>query len=248
MEKLRVLSLFAGIGGFDLGLERTGGFETVAFCEIDPFCQKVLAKHWPGVPIYDDVRTLTAERLATDGIAVDVICGGFPCQDLSSAGAQAGIGENTRSGLFREMLRLAVALRPKFIVFENVARLLSGPKEDSGRWFWEFLSALAEVGYDAEWFSITSASIGAPHERDRVWIVAYPDTAQLERGRISRRVYAQHADFSDTRWGQDKPGVERASDGIPNQMDRVAALGNAVVPQIPELIGQAILDAMESNQ
>jgi len=248
MEKLRVLSLFAGIGGFDLGLERTGGFETVAFCEIEPFCQKVLAKHWPGVPIYDDVRTLTAERLAADGIAVDVICGGFPCQDLSSAGAQAGIGENTRSGLFREMLRLAVALRPEFIVFENVARLLSGPKEDSGRWFWEFLSALAEVGYDAEWFSITAASIGAPHERDRVWIVAYPNAAQLERGRISRRVYAQHADFSDTRWGQDKPGVERASDGIPNQMDRLAALGNAVVPQIPELIGQAILDAMESNQ
>lgn len=81
-DPLRVLSLFAGIGGFDLGLERTGGFKTVAFCEIDPFCRRVLAKHWPEVPCYDDVRELTAERLAADGIAVDVICGGFPCQDV----------------------------------------------------------------------------------------------------------------------------------------------------------------------
>lgn len=247
MTNLRVLDLFSGIGGFSLGLERTGGFETVAFCEIEAFPRKVLAKHWPEVPCYDDVCTLTAERLAADGIAVDVITGGFPCQDLSSTGAQAGIGENTRSGLFRHMARLALETRAKFIVFENVARLLSGPKEATGEWFWEFLRTLAEIGYDAEWFSITAASIGAPHERDRVWIVAYPDTAQLERGRISRRVYAQHANFSDTRWGQDKPGMERASDGLPQQMDRLAALGNAVVPQIPELIGRAILDAMENN-
>src|ERR1700752_4309726 len=99
MGKLKVLSLFAGIGGFDLGLERTGGFETVAFCEIDPFCQKVLAKHWPEVPCYDDVRTLTPERLSADGIASDVIVGGFPCQDVSGAGKRAGISEGTRSGL-----------------------------------------------------------------------------------------------------------------------------------------------------
>ena len=247
MRKLRVLDLFSGIGGFSLGLERTGGFDTVAFCEIEPFPRKVLAKHWPEVPIYDDVRALTAGRLAADGIAVDVICGGFPCQDISSAGAQAGIGGDTRSGLFREMLRLAAALRPKLIIFENVARLLSGPKENAGEWFGEFLGAVAEIGYDAEWFRITAASIGAPHERDRVWIVAYPNEAQLERGRISRRVYAQHADFSDTRWGQDTSGVERASNGLPNQMDRLGCLGNAVVPQIPELIGRAILDALASE-
>jgi DNA (cytosine-5)-methyltransferase 1 len=94
----RVLSLFAGIGGFDLGLERTGGFKTVAFCEIDPFCRRVLAKHWPGVPCYDDVRQLTGERLAADGIAVDVICGGFPCQDISIVGKRAGLeGEHSFS-------------------------------------------------------------------------------------------------------------------------------------------------------
>ena len=242
VEKLKVLDLFSGIGGFSLGLERTGGFETVAFSEIEPFPQKVLAKHWLGVPIYDDVRTLTAERLAADGIAVDVITGGFPCQDLSSAGNQVGIGAETRSGLFRQMLRIADAVRPGFIIFENVARFLSGPKEAPGQWFGEFLGALAEIRYDAEWFCITAASIGAPHERDRIWIVAYPHEAQLERGRISRRVYAQHADFSDTRWGQDKPGVERASNGLPWQMDRVGACGNAVVPSIPKLIGRAILD------
>lgn len=247
MNKLRVLDLFSGIGGFSLGLERTGGFETVAFCEIEEFPRKVLAKHWPNVPCYRDVRELTAERLTADGIAVDVICGGFPCQDLSATGSQAGLGEDTRSGLFRHMVRLADEVRPKFVVFENVARLLSGPKEAPGEWFGQFLGALAKIGHDAEWFSITASSIGAPHERDRVWIVAYPHATQFERGSLSRRIYAQHADFSDTCWGQDKSGVERASNGLPYQMDRLAALGNAVVPQIPELIGNAILQSLERN-
>jgi len=252
VTKLRVLDLFSGIGGFSLGLKRAKndgqytGFETVAFCEIEAFPRKVLAKHWPNVPCYDDVRTLTAEQLASDGIAVDVICGGFPCQDLSSAGYQAGIGQETRSGLFRQMLRIAVAVRPCFIIFENVSRLLSGPKEEAGQWFWEFLWALAEGGYDAEWHCITAASIGAPHERDRIWIIAYPNQAQFERGCISRRIYQEHTDFSDACWGQDKPGMERASNGLPHQMDRVGACGNAVVPQIPELIGNAILEAINT--
>ena len=104
--KLRVLDLFSGIGGFSLGLERTGGFETVAFCEIEAFPRKILAKHWPDVPCYDDVRTLTAERLAADGIAVDVITGGFPCQDISLNGSIAGMGEGTRSGLWSEICLL----------------------------------------------------------------------------------------------------------------------------------------------
>jgi DNA (cytosine-5)-methyltransferase 1 len=248
MEKLRVLDLFSGIGGFSLGLERTGGFETVAFCEIEAFPRKVLARHWPNVPCYNDVRTLTAEQLAADGIAVDVITGGFPCQDLSIAGRQAGIANGTRSGLWSEIVRLACDIRPSFIIVENVANLLSGPSERRGAWFGRVLGDLAEIGYDAEWFSITAASIGAPHERDRVWIVAYPNKAQLERGRISRRIYAQHADFSDTCWGQDKPGVERTSNGLPYQMDRVGSLGNAVVPQIPELIGNAILAAINESK
>jgi site-specific DNA-cytosine methylase len=121
---VRVLDLFAGIGGFSLGLERAG-FETVAFCEIEPYAQKVLAKHWPGVPIYDDVREITAERLAGDGIGVDVITGGFPCQDISVAGKQAGI-EGERSGLWSEVARLIGELRPRYAILENVTALISG--------------------------------------------------------------------------------------------------------------------------
>ena len=140
--KLRILDLFSGIGGFSLGLERTGGFETVAFCEIEPFPRRVLAKHWPGVPCYDDVRTLTAERLAADGIAIDVITGGFPCQDVSCSGKQAGMGEGTRSGLWSEIVRLVSEIRPRFVLVENVANLLAGPSEQRGGWFGSILGQL----------------------------------------------------------------------------------------------------------
>ena len=242
MRKLRVLDLFSGIGGFSLGLERTGGFETVAFCEIEEFPRKVLRKHCPDVPIFNDVRELRGEDVGP----VDVICGGFPCQDISISGKAAGIGSGTRSGLFYHMLRLATeneSERMPYIVFENVSRILGGPSDDPGKWFGDFLNSLAEVGYDAEWFCLSAASIGSPHERDRIWVIAYPNAAQFERGSISSGVYAQHADFSDSCWGKDKPGVVRTLDGVPNQMDRLAALGNAVVPQIPEMIGNAILKA-----
>ena len=143
-EKLRVLDLFSGIGGFSLGLERTGGFETVAFCEIEPFPRKVLAKHWPEVPCYEDVRTLTADALARDGITkIDVITGGFPCQDLSVAGKRAGLGEGTRSGLWSEIVRLIGELRPGYLIVENVANLLAGPSEKRGGWFGRVLGDLA---------------------------------------------------------------------------------------------------------
>lgn len=176
-SKIRVLDLFAGAGGFTIACEMAGGYETVAFCEIDSYAQKVLAKNWPDVPIFSDVTKLKADHIAG---TVDVITGGFPCQDLSAAGAGAGIGEGTRSGLFREMLRIAQEFQGKqgflpCIVFENVPRLLSGPSEDPGQWFGEFLWSLAEIGYDAEWFCISAASVGAPHLRERVCVVAYPN-------------------------------------------------------------------------
>ena len=120
---MKVLDLFSGIGGFSLGLERTGGFETVAFCEIEEYPRRVLAKRWPDVPCYEDVRTLTAERLAADGIAVDVICGGFPCQDISTAGKGAGLA-GERSGLWSEIARLVGELRPSYVIVENVSALL----------------------------------------------------------------------------------------------------------------------------
>ena len=138
---------------FELGLERSGGFETVAQCEIDPFCRRVLAKHWPNVRRYEDVRELTADVLARDGIGVDAICGGFPCQDISFAGKGAGLA-GERSGLWREYARLIRELRPAVVIVENVSALLS-------RGLGDVLGDLAALGYDAEWDCIR-ASTSAP--------------------------------------------------------------------------------------
>jgi len=161
---LRVLDLFSGMGGFSLGLEATKGFETIAFCEIDPFCRKVLAKHWPDVPCFEDITKLEMGELNGLG-KVDVICGGFPCQDISCAGKGAGI-HAARSGLWWEMLRIIRLVRPRYVLVENVAALLN-------RGLDEVLGSLAESGYDAEWNIVSAASVGAPHLRKRVFIVAY---------------------------------------------------------------------------
>lgn len=229
--RLRVLDLFSGIGGFSLGLERTGGFETVAFCEIEEFPRRVLAKHWPGVPIYDDVRTLTAARLAADGIAPDCIVGGFPCQDISRAGHGLGLA-GERSGLWREFRRLIGELRPCHVIVENVPALVD-------RGLDAILGDLAELRYDAEWHDISAASLGADHLRHRLWIVAHPDEGQMRPGWLGGL--------------QNRPQIDRArlvhatgsrrAYGFPDWLDRVGACGNAVVPQIPELIGRAILEA-----
>ena len=256
--KLRVLDLFSGIGGFSLGLERTGGFETVAFCEIEEFPRRVLAKHWPEVPCYDDVRTLTADRLAADRISVDVICGGFPCQDISLAGSGGGL-DAERSGLWSEIARLTGELRPHFVFVENVSALL-------GNGMGRVLGDLASLGYDAEWHCIQASRLGAPHDRDRVWIIAYRDeVGRLFSGQYPDREHALqirrqwHTSPPDTGWadvqrwfgaliqdgyGSDSPGqadgvVDRSSE----ELDEIAAHGNAVVPQIPELIGNAILQS-----
>ena len=254
MNKLRVLDLFSGIGGFSLGLERTGGFETVAFCEIEPFPRKVLAKHWPEVPCYEDVTKLTGDILARDGIAVDVITGGFPCQDISVAGKQAGIGEGTRSGLWSECRRLLGELRPQYAIFENVAALLSGPSERPGGWFSRILCDLAEIGYDAEWRNIPASFVGAPHKRERIWIIAYPERSRWE-GLIANDCLSGCAPeaYPFACYGSVERGLPvvsgaiplRAGDGVSLAMDRrrIKASGNAVVPQIPELIGRAILAA-----
>lgn len=169
MSKLRVLDIFSGIGGFSLGLERTGGFETVAFCEIDPFCRRVLAKHWPNVRQFEDVTKLRGKDVGP----VDVICGGFPCQDISHAGKGAGLA-GQRSGLWREYHRLIDELRPVYVLVENVAALL-------GRGLDRVLGDLAEIGYDAEWHCIPASAVGAPHLRDRIWIIAYPQHPDTDR-------------------------------------------------------------------
>jgi DNA (cytosine-5)-methyltransferase 1 len=315
----RVLSLFAGIGGFDLGLERTGGFRTVAFCEIEPFAQRVLSKNWPGIPVYDDVRQLTAGRLAADGIVPNVIVGGFPCQDISLAGKGAGLA-GERSGLWSEYARLIGELRPLYVIVENVAALLS-------RGLGDVLGDLAALGYDAEWHCIPASAVGAPHRRDRIWILAHPQLQQQrqnalqngrglgvageapgERGEGSgeatgrsgvladaaserRRKAGEHqpkrheerapsgcsaVPYADAINAQGfvgrrndtiirreqierqarlcsgagehqdwsvEPAVGRVAHGVPDRVGQLRAYGNAVVPQIPELIGRAILDA-----
>ncbi len=381
MSKLRVLDLFSGIGGFSLGLERTGGFETVAFCEIEKFPQKVLAKHWPEVPIYEDVRSIhgvsntNAARMEESRVdkaaqgngkerrdyergsrgdggwvtgtcadgenrtvgSIDIITGGFPCQDISVAGNQKGIGEGTRSGLWSECARLLGEIRPDYAIFENVTALLSG---DSGRWFQRVLFDISEVGYDAEWHCIPASELGAHHHRDRVWIICYPqhngssstkirggaietsnDNAQgqnealqssgasrpknngdvadsrcegfqqrrsspnackkselaggIFRDGLSKEQEPERKILADTNsqglqglfagrtlqeWSEAtrpggqggeslggtwavEPDICRVANGIPDRTHRLKGLGNAVVPQIPELIGRAILEA-----
>ncbi len=242
--KLKVLDLFSGIGGFSLGLEWTGGFETVAFCEIEPFPRRVLAKHWPKVPCYDDVRTLTADRLAADGICVDVICGGFPCQDISFAGKGAGL-DGARSGLWSEIARLVGEIRPRFVILENVAALLV-------RGLPSVLRDLATLGYDAEWHCIPASAVGAPHRRDRLWIVAYDDRCfggasgqkEAEGGPASLPLYGLIEDSWVEDWRSIISDVDSAVYGFPCVVDALRPLGNAVVPQIPEMIGHAILKAI----
>jgi DNA (cytosine-5)-methyltransferase 1 len=238
LTKLRLLDLFSGIGGFSLGLERSGAFEIVAFCEIDPFCSRVLKKHWPEVPCYEDVRTLTAERLTADGIAVDAICGGFPCQDISIAGKGAGLA-GERSGLWFEYARLIGELRPRFVIVENVSALL-------GRGLGRVLGDLAALGYDAEWHCIPAWMVDLPHSRERIWIVAYPNGVRElqpcwgfsdERGWSGNRNEAVN-------WVLSCGGILRNHDGVPAGLDRIGVVGNAVVPQIPELIGRAIAESM----
>ena len=254
---MKVLDLFAGIGGFTIGLERAG-FETVAFCEIEPYAQKVLAKNWPGVPIYGDVRTITAERLASDGIGVDVITGGFPCQDLSAAGRRAGI-EGERSGLWTECARLIGELRPRYAIFENVRNLLSGER---GAWFKRVLWDISQIGYDAEWHCIPASELGAHHHRDRIWIICYPRQEMadslyegLQRGIHRRQDKERQGELGHSRCGSSahrqprknewdiEPNVGRVANGVPSRSHRLKCLGNAVVPPIPELIGRAINEA-----
>ena len=277
---MNVLDLFSGIGGFSLGLERAG-MKTVAFCEVDKKCQQVLKKHWPGVPIFDDVTTLKGADIEE---TVDVICGGFPCQDISLAGKGAGL-EGKRSGLWSEFKRLIEEIKPKYAIIENVSALRS-------RGLDQVLREISEIGYDAEWHCITASSVGAPHRRDRIWILAYPNSAgrresnqEMERGsskqsdsssvqssqdvsnanitRLERWLsdgiassqgWEESSDGCTTersvRWRRGRngewtsePSVGRVVDGFPGRVDRLKQLGNAVVPQIPELIGRAICQA-----
>jgi DNA (cytosine-5)-methyltransferase 1 len=224
---LRVLDLFSGIGAMSLGLERAG-FQTVAFCENDDEKRALLHDRYPGITCFPDVAALCRDSLGEQ--PVDVLAGGFPCQDTSSAGRRAGLA-GERSGLWFEFSRLIRELRPKFVLVENAPGLHS-------RGMGGVLSDLATSGYDAEWDCIPAAAVGAPHLRARIWILAYPRGFRVE---ADDTVFAGRSELViHPRWAAE-PDTPRVDDGTAAWVLRSA--GAALVPQIPELIGKAILEA-----
>ena len=246
--KHKVLDLFSGIGGFSLGMEKTGGFETVAFCEIEPYCHKVLKKHWQDVPIYNDIKELTYDTLQADGIEPTVITGGFPCQDISVAGRQEGIiGE--RSSLWSEYARIIEDVQPTWAIIENVPTLRS-------KGLALVLQNLSEIGYNAEWHIISACSIGAIHRRERIFILAYPNSKRLQGHSMEMGGFSQvctQAQISSMRSRTRKkewlPITQPSGmdDGVPNRAHRLRGLGNAVVPQIPQFLGESILNFEKEN-
>lgn len=229
-------SLFSGIGGMDLGLERAG--MTCRWqVENHPLCRKILSKHWPHVPKHGDISGINGRELQR----VDVVAGGFPCQDLSYIGGLAGINGDS-SGLWREFARLLGFLRPRWIFIENVPGLLAN--EPMRR----VLGDISALGLDAEWESIPASFFGAPHVRDRVWIVAYPEGKSGLHKPQSLRKAPRLLDDKSSWWGANpwneaSPRVCRVDDGIPGRVARTERYGNAVVPQVAEWIGRRIMEA-----
>lgn len=223
------LSLFSGIGGMDLAAEMAG-FTTVGQCEAGEYQAAVLRRHWPTVPLWRDIRDLSGGgfRERTGLGAVDVISGGFPCQPFSTAGKQRGKTDDRY--LWPEMLRVVRELRPTWVVGENVAGIVRLALDD-------VLSELEGAGYACRAFVLPACAVGAPHRRERVAIVAHSDGERLQTGNTERRLRPEHgrdpaacACCSRDPW-QAEPGVGRVADGVPHRMDRLRALGNAVVPQ-----------------
>lgn len=250
IKPLTVLDLFSGIGGFSYAAERlVGGFKTIAFCEPDGACQRVLNKHWPNTPVFPDVRTLSAEavkELCPSGLSL--VTAGFPCQDLSCAGKQLGY-DGERSVLFYEIIRLARELRPDFLLLENVRNLLS---HQNGETFQETLFQIAKAGYDAEWAVIPASDLGACHRRERIWIVAYANNSRLQRQRTECELSESSGQRALTwccgdsmlspKWGGyiSKPVLCRGDDGLSHRVDRLKQLGNSIVPQVAAIPLQRI--------
>ena len=235
---MKFISLFAGIGGFDLGLERAG-MECVAQVEIDKFCLKVLHKHWPNVPKFEDVRNVGRENLP----AADLICGGFPCQPHSYAGKRKGAADDR--DLWPEMLRVVKELHPSYVLCENVAGIRSTI-------FKRVLLDLEGESYGTESFLLPALAFGAFHRRDRIFIIAYAKSEGLQkRWNERQKKNDENNNKKESRinnrlngcdWRTSKPQLCRAPHGLPGRVDRLRALGNAVVPQVVEFIGRAIMD------
>ena len=277
---MKVLDLFSGIGGFSLGLDRAG-METVAFCENDKFCQKVLAKHWPNVPVHNNIEELDGREYKG---TVDLVCGGFPCQPFSVAGQQRG-KEDDRA-LWPEMLRVIREVEPAWVIGENVSGIIHMELDN-------VLSDLEGAGYSCQTFVIPACAVDAKHRRDRVWIIAShtnfnskPDGSQYEAERSGqldvadaeclrqqgqgehehsgnqeahRERQASHAldvGFREkrrsqprmggmvdgvSRWMDEPEGIPRVIGKVPDRVHRLKALGNAVVPQVVEVLGRMVM-------
>ena len=246
---MNVLDLFSGIGGLALGLERAG-MRSAAFCERDAYCRAVLRRHWPDVRAYDDIRTLTADRLAQDSISINAIAGGFPCQDISYAGYGAGL-EGERSGLWYEYARLIGELGPDIVIVENVSALLD-------RGMGAVLGTLSDLGFNAIWDTVTACSVGLPHMRRRVFIVAYANRLNgwpRFRDSFAREYRAlQTLDRFESARARQRARLEnpselyRGADGLPFGMERNRGIGNAVAPDVAEAIGRAIMLAVSRGQ
>tara|TARA_B100000282_G_scaffold275287_1_gene232508 strand:- start:172 stop:1140 length:969 start_codon:yes stop_codon:yes gene_type:complete len=296
-KQITIGSLFSGIGGFELGLERAiPNSKTIWQCEQNAFAQKVLKKHWPDVPIYDDIKEIKHGTIDV----VDIICGGFPCQDISQAGKRKGIANGERSGLWFEMLRIIDMVRPRIAIAENVTAITQ-----KGRGMDIVVSSLSKIGYDVEWIDVRASDEGAPHKRERIFFVAYPNQihtagkfgiVEKEKRKTSKEVQHKRKDTNES-WntnpiddgtrcettsntirqhikkqsmytepmeserlfecGRGENGrihatnywkttpigspLCRMDDGISNRVDRIKALGNAIVPQCSETIGRYIM-------
>jgi DNA (cytosine-5)-methyltransferase 1 len=240
--RLTVGSLFSGIGGLDLGLERAG-MRVVWQSEIDPYCRRVLAKHWPHVPNLGDVTAIdwsTVER-------PDLVCGGYPCQPFSFAGNRGGTSDARH--LWPHMRYALGVLRPEWAVLENVPGHVSLGLDT-------VLADLAGLGFHAQWSLVSACSMGAPHMRERLFVLAHAAKHQLhvrDYHRVCPSNGAQpkrqpggsggHADGSGRGWWESEPNVARVAHGVSNRVDRLRALGNAVVPQVAEYVGRCILEA-----
>ena len=215
---MKHLDLFSGIGGFALAAQ-WAGIETVAFCEIDKFCRRVLSKNFPSVPIHDDIKTLNGEDYA----GIDIITGGYPCQPFSSSGKRLGTKDDRH--LWPEMRRIIEQARPAWVVCENVAGHISMGLDD-------VLSDLESLDYAARAVVIPACAVGANHIRQRVWVVAHA----TEFG-LGDNIPKQRRDPAPHVWGrweewEAKPVISGTDDGLPHRMDRIAAIGNAIVPQV----------------
>jgi len=274
---LKLLDLFSGIGGFSYAAEKiVGGYKTTQFVEIDPYCQSVLRKNFPNIPIHDDIKTFSAKQGQFDVFTI-----GFPCQDLSVAGKQRGINDQTRSGLFYESIRLLREVRPRFALFENVRNLLSHKK---GETFQDVLFQIAKAGnYEIEWAVISAKDLGACHLRQRIWILAYSNcygSSSTEGLRVNGKAdsstqegqnkisefkgssessdskiiqhtskwrNSKHRLNSDWRGYASKPTLRRGDDGLSNRISRIRSLGNSIVPQCAAVPLQRIKDLIKEK-